>query len=758
MLRIRKGLFKNEWLIFLSSILAIGIVFGYTNVQSYLQIKNNERHRLANASMMISDVMRHQLSTISTSLQKMRRDFGPGVFNMQDALVRRYQLETMVDALTSVRSMFVMNPAGKIVIANKPELIGQILPQRQYLQIPMHNPNQETLYVSPPYQSISGLWLINLSYTLTQESDQFEGVITAALDPDALAILLGSVRYAEDSWIAFAHGNGSLFAFVPERTETIGKNLSIPGSMFAHFLGSGQDAAVMEGTTHATGEPSMVALNLVQPAELHMDMPLIIAVGRNIEAIYAPWWRSLWISLLIYSVLVLGGIAGLTIVQHRRRMAIKSIEERDAQLRAVQSELETLFTLAPSLLGIFDLQGNFLKLNPAWEKWLGYPSAELEGLSCLDYIHSEDHVEAMSRISELAHGKTIVNYLSRFRHKNGTYRFIEWNAAPCDGFIYAAALDVTQRQELECYLQKMAYHDRLTGLANRSLLFEQLAQALSNARRKQLMVAILFIDLDGFKSVNDQYGHDAGDFVLKAVAERFLAKVRATDTVARMGGDEFVIVLNELIHRSDVGMVAQNIIEAVAPDITLVSGTTCRVGASIGISLFPHDGSDMDSLLMAADAAMYQAKKSGKNQFVFADNGCPNRREVSLDCHHLVGIDEIDHQHKGLAQLINRILKAAQTRVDQATIERLLNELVLATAQHFATEHALMQRYSYPRLADHDAAHKYLLAEMANFSSEIFKGSDQFMFSQLEAWLLKHILAEDLALAQFLQEQKRNTL
>jgi len=750
----RRRPFVSEWLIFAVCVLVIGAVFAYTNVHDHAHITDNERQRLATAATVTSDVLSHHLFSIGATLDNVRGGLRPGWLAREDAVaVCRERLKTLVDAMPSVRGILVMDPAGKIVTAARDELIGQILPQRQYLQVPMRHPDRDTLYVSPPYQSVSGPWLLNLTYALAGQSGEFAGVVSAALDPKALAVLLGSVRYAADAWVAFVHGNGTLFVWEPERGDVVGKNLALPGTLFTRFLESGQDAAVLEGTSRATGEPSMVALHRVQPAELHMDGPLIIAVGRNLEAVYAPWWHGLWRSLLIYGLLVLGGIAGLAVVQHRRRLALRAIEERDAQLRAIQSELETLFTLAPSLLGIGDLQGTFRKLNPAWEKWLGYASTELEGLSCLDFIHPQDREATKARIAELVQGRTITNFVARFRHKNGMYRFIEWHAAARDGCIYAAAQDVTQRQELERTLEQMAYHDRLTGLANRALLFDRLSQALFNARRKQTMVAILFIDLDGFKGVNDQYGHDAGDLVLKTIAERFLARVRATDTVARTGGGEFVIVLNELNRADEAGLVAQNLLEAVAPDIALASGTTCRVGASIGISLFPHDGIDMDTLLMAADAAMYQAKKAGKNQTVFADDGCQNAGAIVLDSRHLVGVAEIDRQHEGLVLLVNRLLDAARTHGDQAAMERLFHELAGATAQHFATEHTLMQRYGYPRQAGHDAAHDYLLAEVDNFRGEIFKGGDQFMFSLLEAWLLEHILAEDLALGHFLQEQ-----
>ncbi|OAB49605.1 diguanylate cyclase [Pseudomonas thivervalensis] len=165
-------------------------------------------------------------------------------------------------------------------------------------------------------------------------------------------------------------------------------------------------------------------------------------------------------------------------------------------------------------------------------------------------------------------------------------------------------------------VEYLAYHDGLTTLPNRSLFSKLLSQSISEARRYHRQLAVLFLDLDRFKQVNDTLGHDAGDQLLKEVAQRLKACLRASDTVARMGGDEFVILLPELSEDNDVTTTAQKILGAIARPFNL-QGQEFRVTASVGISVFPQDGLDEQTLKKNADIAMYQAKQCGKNNFQF---------------------------------------------------------------------------------------------------------------------------------------------
>jgi len=166
--------------------------------------------------------------------------------------------------------------------------------------------------------------------------------------------------------------------------------------------------------------------------------------------------------------------------------------------------------------------------------------------------------------------------------------------------------------------EHMALHDALTGLPNRVLLLDRLRQTLARVRRHQDFAAVLFIDLDGFKPINDTYGHDCGDEVLRVIAGRLQEVVREGDTAARIGGDEFVMVLGELKNGLHAGLTGTRVIKSITQPIAW-QGRAVRVSASLGISVAPTDGLDPETLLKKADEAMYVAKKSGKNGYSFAN-------------------------------------------------------------------------------------------------------------------------------------------
>ena len=162
----------------------------------------------------------------------------------------------------------------------------------------------------------------------------------------------------------------------------------------------------------------------------------------------------------------------------------------------------------------------------------------------------------------------------------------------------------------------MATHDLLTDLPSLRFARDRLSVALNMARRYKKAVAVMFIDLDGFKDVNDTLGHDAGDYVLQQVAKRLLSCVRETDTVTRVGGDEFLIIATEINAPENVAQIARKVIHLVSQPI-IFNGRQSVVSASIGIALFPDDGHDMDQLIKKSDEAMYRVKKAGKNGFCF---------------------------------------------------------------------------------------------------------------------------------------------
>lgn len=177
-------------------------------------------------------------------------------------------------------------------------------------------------------------------------------------------------------------------------------------------------------------------------------------------------------------------------------------------------------------------------------------------------------------------------------------------------------VDDTRLSDTRREMLRLAHHDPLTGLPNRLLLMSRLESTLDRYR-KDAPGAVLFVDLDGFKLVNDTFGHKTGDKLLQAVTTRLNARLRHTDMLARLGGDEFVIVLDQIAHEQNAAVVAENIIQQIRTPFTLADGSTVRIGASVGIALFPQDGKNADQLLEQADRALYSAKRAGKGAYRF---------------------------------------------------------------------------------------------------------------------------------------------
>ncbi|BCB27535.1 hypothetical protein SKTS_24210 [Sulfurimicrobium lacus] len=300
-----------------------------------------------------------------------------------------------------------------------------------------------------------------------------------------------------------------------------------------------------------------------------------------------------------------------------RRQAEKELVERHAFSQALlkaQSDVDE---------GMLVLQdGGIVFANEAMARLTGYRVDELlGGMPYADLVHPDSRSEIQDKNRRRLAGEQFENrYETSIVTKEGERREVELAVAIVkNGEIIQTVVvvrDITERKGLQDNLRHMAHYDELTNLPNRALFFDRLERALADARRHGSDFAMLFIDLDGFKAVNDAYGHQAGDRLLQEVAHRMEQCVRESDTVARMGGDEFAVIVGDVAQNEDASGVAQKIIDSLSAPL-LLDGVDCHIGASIGISLFPHDGETSETLLTKADGAMYSAKNKGKNTYCF---------------------------------------------------------------------------------------------------------------------------------------------
>jgi len=284
--------------------------------------------------------------------------------------------------------------------------------------------------------------------------------------------------------------------------------------------------------------------------------------------------------------------------------------------------------------------GNLIEyVNPAFERITGYPADEVFGLDPRFMAAPGMDANERSALREGIAARRGVNVVLRNRRKNGELFWNDLNITPVQDehgtvtHFIGIINDITALKQRTARLEHEVNHDALTGLANRNLMWDRLEQALHLAGRQKSMVATVLIDLDNFKAINDTFGHEAGDVVLKVVARRLQASVRDSDTVARMSGDEFVLVLaNQPSLRFTLRMV-ERLRQSFAIPVAF-NGQEIPVGASVGVSLYPSDGNTAAELVRAADVAMYHGKGSGRNDVHFFSSNMRASTEAKRKIEH----------------------------------------------------------------------------------------------------------------------------
>jgi diguanylate cyclase (GGDEF)-like protein/PAS domain S-box-containing protein len=330
--------------------------------------------------------------------------------------------------------------------------------------------------------------------------------------------------------------------------------------------------------------------------------------------------KSVWLETTLQPLRSGGVVCSLIDVTERR--------EAERDLREARDRAERYLNMAGSIIVALDRELRVTMINRAGLELLGYSEGELMGAEWIRGVVPPDaRAEATRMLGSMLDGVDPRDLAADSAEgplitKAGEVRTIEWQTAVLKGAdgvatgLLCSGNDVTERIRSEQAIAHLAYHDQLTGLPNRALLEEHLEVALARAEREERELALLFLDLDNFKIVNDSLGHAAGDRLLQLVAERLTSITRASDLLARHGGDELLLLLTDIEGGTTVEVaesVARKILRALSKPFE-IGGTEFEIGASVGVAVFPHDGRSAAALLRTADATMYQAKAAGRNR------------------------------------------------------------------------------------------------------------------------------------------------
>jgi diguanylate cyclase (GGDEF)-like protein/PAS domain S-box-containing protein len=335
-----------------------------------------------------------------------------------------------------------------------------------------------------------------------------------------------------------------------------------------------------------------------------------------IESVFTPslmQTASFAVTLIVGSVCTYGLII---MVSQRSSAEMKETRERYRQL--VETSHDIIYTI--------NMQGIITFVSPAWKRLLGHDFDAVVGYHFQEFVHPDDiprYEKFLVSVLETAEPASI-EY--RIRNIEGDWRWHNTSSVPvinadgtCSSFVGNAS-DVTERKQLQHKLEEMATHDFLTGLPNRRLLVDRFTVAAALARRNKDRLAVMSLDLDRFKSVNDTFGHESGDQVLVSVSKRLSGLIRASDTVSRIGGDEYILVMMETKHAGNAAAIARKILDSFTQPLS-INGHQLPLSTSIGIAIFPEDADDLETLICKSDAALYYAKSHGRNQFKFFSNG-----------------------------------------------------------------------------------------------------------------------------------------
>lgn len=618
-----------QWGLLLLVFILIGGAVVHNLYKSYHDILAGEQHRLLTQARVVHENIASQIAATDRALKFFCQDLKGRTPATWHAAVSNKRMQLFEEVIPGIRVINAIDSSGCVRLSNRSELVGRDLSLRDYFRQAQKQQISNTLYLSAPFRTVLGIWGMNLVRVIEGPEGTFGGVVTATLNPGHFETLLRSVNYSPDMLSAIVHGDGLLFSMSPERTELIGKNLGLPGTLFSRHLASGNHEDVFSDVLYATNDRRIVALTTFSPFDLHLSKPLVVFTSRRLDAITADWRKHVRYQASMFSIITLASSLALLQYQRRRRVHIAREEQVNAHLRKLTLGIEN----SANGVMITDVNGNIEYVNRKFTQVTGFSADEAIGRTPRILKSETTPREVFSNLWEtIVRGEEWRGELQN-RRKNGE---IYWSVASISPLrdehgrithFIANVEDISERKNAEATIEHLAYYDPLTDLPNRRMLQDRLVLAIRRSQRHGSAMALLYLDLDGFKHINDNLGHPSGDRLLQEMAGRYRTLLRDDDLVCRLGGDEFAVILHDILHEEDVALVANKLLTATSLPMHFESAEVL-VTASIGVALFPKDGEDSKTLERNADIALYHAKGEGKNTFrFFADELTTSSRD-----------------------------------------------------------------------------------------------------------------------------------
>lgn len=524
-------------------------------------------------------------------------------------------LDQHIDYLPEVKALFITDGKGRIVVSTVPDFVGFNGEKREYFYAHYDKQSSHAPHISKPFKTAKGYMAFTVSRMLSDKNGVFQGTLVAILEPSYFNTALKPDSNDGSLAITLVHRSGDILCRYPS-VNSVGKNLQGGPAFDTHIVS-------LDNTTHHLVHAKLENIKKMSVFHTLQDFPLIVVAAENYDDLMGTWYQNILFHIASLVLLAL-------MIFFLLRLAMK-------QKAFVQDALDSI----SSQIAVIDHRGVIIEVNSTWRRFSmenSLQSGEMTPHTDVGTNYLEVTCPTKGQDNESDYICTGIKAVLTGDSKNFTYeypchspheeRWFSMSVTPLysdKGSAVIVHSNITERKLSEIKVRNLAFYDVLTGLPNRRLLNDRLAVALSSSRRLKRYGALMMLDLDNFKSLNDTHGHAFGDLLLIEVSRRLTANVREVDTVARFGGDEFIVLLGALEHDADT---SQKYALAIAEKIRLSlcspyqlsveneSGTiiTHHCSCSIGMVLFNEHDVKQDDLFKHADQAMYRAKEAGRNK------------------------------------------------------------------------------------------------------------------------------------------------
>lgn len=481
----------------------------------------------------------------------------------------------------------------------------------------------------PTYGPLAKGWIIPLRYAVRNKQGQLRYILVGVLPLTRQQSFWSDLLLPENTALGLLRDDAYLISRFPDAGKT----------NFEELYGKPRTGILVEHLSRQLFPPrgNIEGFNSAAKADFLFsyrrlaNYPVTLFVATPISNVYVKWWKQVQVTYALLLLFILGVYAVYRWTTHNQLVWEQEREQHEKKSQTLyegllQSEerFRRVAAEAPFPMMTHAEDGEVLDINKAWSEATGYTHADIPTISIWLQLAYGEKMQAMRKVVEKMYGiqKRIDQGEREIRCKDGSMRTWHFSAAPVgflpDGrrYVVSMAQDVSDQKSAQRQIEFLAFHDPLTKLPNRLLAKEHMQQAILAANRGHTLLALMFIDVDNFKTINDSLGHLVGDELLKGIAVRLRECLRDTDTLSRQGGDEFLIVLNEIRDVESVTSIAEKILPRIAEPFSIEQHELV-ISLSIGVAIYPHDGEDFDTLLKKSDTAMYQAKESGRNAFRF---------------------------------------------------------------------------------------------------------------------------------------------